>query len=635
MNEFKAVSPNHAIGLNVTVDAGGHPIYEVLYKDTVLINPSQLGLRLDTKDSLVDQFRIVNAESNFVNESWTPVYGERSLIPDCYSSLKISLEQMDSLKTMELEFRVYNEGVAFRYVIPEQSSLKSFIITKEQTQFHFPPGCFGYEEHGAEGEYERVSISQIGSLCERPLTIAYPSGIWAAIAEAGQNDYPRMLLGADSSQPDTLISELSGLVKHFVGYDNMSELDALPHEQKDALARVDAPFESPWRIILAGDSPGELLERNYLIENVSKPCEIEDTSWIKPGKLLREMTLSPQGGRDCVDFAAEHNLQYIMLDWGWYGDPFNDDSCAGNGVNDVWFFKMEEGVAYPKADIPALVRYAEARGIGVILYLDRRAVEHQIDRLLPIYKEWGVKGLKFGFVNTGPQYWSRWLTDTIKKCADYGLIVNVHDAYRPSGFSRTYPNLLTQEGIRGNEHMPTARHNCTLPFTRFIAGAGDYTICYYTDRKQTTFAHQLGMSIIAYSPLQSVLWYDKPSDYQGEWELELFKKLPTVWDETKVLMGEVGEYAVIARRSGEDWFIGAITNESARELSIPMDFLKRGRSYIAQIYRDNDVDNEPTRTNVAGERKAVGAESVLQVKMAAAGGQAIHLMMNERGEWNA
>lgn len=385
---------------------------------------------------------------------------------------------------------------------------------------------------------------------------------------------------------------------------------SLEGEWADSIVRTTLPFSSPWRVLIVGDKPGVLLERNDIILNLSAPCELENTEWIVPGKLLREMTLTPEGA---------------IFDWGWYGDLFDDRSLCTNQVNDVWYFKMEEGVIYPQLDMRGIVEYAASKGIGVILYLDRRAVEQQLDQFLPVYKEWGIKGIKIGFVNCGPQLWTSWLHDVIRKCAEYEILVNVHDAYRPTGFSRTYPNLLTQEGIRGNEHMPTARHNCTLPFTRFVAEAGDYTICYYTDRKQTTFAHQLGMSVVAYSPMQSVFWYDKPSHFEGEPEVEFFKHLPTVWDDTRVLQGSIGEYAIIARRSGSDWFIGCITNEQACERSVKLDFLEEDTAYIAYIYSDS-FDKQVTRTNVTITVKEIHAQTVLQAQMAPGGGQAMRIV---------
>ncbi|MFW5988402.1 MAG: glycoside hydrolase family 97 C-terminal domain-containing protein, partial [bacterium] len=207
----------------------------------------------------------------------------------------------------------------------------------------------------------------------------------------------------------------------------------------------------------------------------------------------------------------------------------------------------------------------------------------------------------------------------------YELMVDIHDAYRPTGFSRTYPNLLTQEGIRGNEHMPTASHNTTLSFTRFPAGAGDYTICYYSDRIKPTHAHQLAMAVIVYSPLQFVFWYDKPSDYRGEPEVEFFEEIPSVWDETRVLQGEIGKYVVIARRSNNDWFLGIITNEQERELTVNLGFLHENREYNAYIYHDTQKTKE-NRTGVEIKEKQVTSSTSLKANLMARGGQAVRIV---------
>ena len=237
--------------------------------------------------------------------------------------------------------------------------------------------------------------------------------------------------------------------------------------------------------------------------------------------------------------------------------------------------------------------------MGLIVYVDRRQIKKQRDILFPLYEKWGIKGVKIGFVDVGPQDETAWITETIQKAAEHHLMLNIHDGYRPTGLARTYPNLMTVEGIRGNEHMPTPEHNCTLPFTRYIAGSADYTVCYYDKRIKPSHAHQLAMAVVSFSPLQWIFWYDRPSMYKNEPEIEFFRHVPTVWDDTKVVGGEIGQYATIARRSGEDWFIGTINGSEKRQLEIPLDFLAPGKSYIAHIYSDDD--SATTRTKVGIE----------------------------------
>jgi alpha-glucosidase len=248
-------------------------------------------------------------------------------------------------------------------------------------------------------------------------------------------------------------------------------------------------------------------------------------------------------------------------------------------------------------------------------------MKKQRDILFPLYEKWGVKGVKIGFVNVGPQTEAAWITETIQKAAEHHLLLNIHDGYRPTGYARTYPNLLTVEGIRGNEHFPTPEHNCTIPFTRYIAGSADYTVCYYDRRLQTTHAHQLAMAVVSYSPLQSIFWYDRPATYSGEPEVEFFRQVPTVWDETKVINGEIGKFATIARRSGDDWFIGTINNSVPRQLKLPLNFLAPGKHYTAHIYSDDK--SLSTRTQVAAETRPVDSLTTLDIPLLAAGGQAV------------
>jgi alpha-glucosidase len=243
-----------------------------------------------------------------------------------------------------------------------------------------------------------------------------------------------------------------------------------------------------------------------------------------------------------------------------------------------------------------------------------------------------VAGLKYGFVHVGSHYWTSWLHEAVRKAARYELMVDVHDEYRPTGFSRTYPNLMTQEGVHGNECMPDANHSTVLPFTRFLAGAADNTICYYhqtgikkiTRGIKTTSAHQLALSVIYYSPLQFVFWYDKPSDHQGEPEVAFFDRLPTVWDTTCVVLGEIGQYVATARRSGDAWFLGAITNNDARTLNVPLAFLERGRTFVATLYSDGGKA-VPTRTGVAIERILVNSQTIVKAGLQPSGGLAMEI----------
>jgi alpha-glucosidase len=320
-----------------------------------------------------------------------------------------------------------------------------------------------------------------------------------------------------------------------------------------------------------------------------------------------------------VDFAVAHNLQYVEYDAGWYGHEYSDEADATTISVDP---KRSPG----PLDLHAVIDYAAQHGIGIIVYVNRRALERQLDEILPLYRSWGIKGVKYGFVQVGSQQWTSWLHEAVRKAARHRLMVDVHDEYRPAGYSRTYPNLMTQEGIAGDETKPTNDQTLTILFTRMLAGAGDNTICYYNPRVEENACHayQLAKAVCFFSPWQFLFWYDRPSSYQGEPEIEFFKHCPTVWDDTRVLHGRIGRYAVLARRSGDDWFVGCMNGSQARELSIPLDFLDPARRYTAHVYSHDE--SAPTRTHVRIERFPATADDTLTAKLGVNSGQAIRIV---------
>ena len=361
--------------------------------------------------------------------------------------------------------------------------------------------------------------------------------------------------------------------------------------------------------------PGKLVENNYFVLNLNEPNQIANTSWIKPGQVIREVTLTTAGSMASIDFAAENNIAYVLFDAGWYG-------AEEDVKSDATTVTVDPARSKGPLDLPKVIEYANSKGVGILVYVNKKALHQQLDEILPLYKKWGLKGIKFGFVQIGNQRWSTWLHEAVRKCGEYGLMVDIHDEYRPTGFSRTYPNLMTQEGIRGNEEMPDATHNTMLPFTRYLAGAGDYTLCYFNNRVKNMKAHQLAMAAVYYSPLQFMFWYDRPEFYKGEEELEFWKAIPSVWDDSRALDGEIGEYIVQARRSGSDWFVGAMTNTEARTVTLTTDFLEPGKKYLLHLYEDDDKLD--TRTKVRSTHKKIKAGDKLVLKLKASGGAALH-----------
>ncbi len=585
------------------------PVYSVCYKGKTVVTESRLGLELEDGRFGDGVAMTVLSEGRHHTE-WKPVYGERSTVRDRYNEVEIQLKGTQAPhRLLKLTLRAYDEGVAFCYTIPKQKGLDDITIAKEATEFRFSANHVAWAVYGAQGNYEKVTLSQIKRGCERPLTIQAADDIYLAVAEAGLVDYARMKLGPLPGHAFSLVSGLSSPVK------------------------AELPLRTPWRVIMVADSPGRLLENNDLILNLNEPCAIADTSWIKPGKVIREVTLTTTGGKACVDFAAEHNLQYVEYDAGWYGHEYTDGSDATRINVDP---KRSKG----PLDLHEVIRYAKARGIGIIVYVNRRALERQLDEILPLYQRWGIKGVKYGFVNVGSQKWTSWMHEAIRKAAAHELMVDVHDEYRPTGYSRTYPNFMTQEGIAGDETSPVNSLTLTILFTRMLAGAADNTICYYNERvsRNASHAYQLAKAVCLYSPWQFLYWYDRPqaapkktggaggseTGIGSEPEIEFFDHCPTVWDDTKVIHGRIGQYAVIARRSGNDWFIGYMNSGEPRTLEVPLDFLGAGKKYVATIYSDDP--SVETRTHVRIDRSAVDRDTTLKMTASAQGGQAVRIV---------
>lgn len=595
-------SPDGKTVFRLIVKKDGTLDYTVSYMGKAMVHPSALGVEGWQDDLMPDAARSFSKDT-----WWTPVYGERSRVRDRYRATVFSFRKKSSpSQTMQIEVRAYNEGLAFRYSFPQSSEIAATIsIGRDLTEFALPEGTQAWFTDHAQGSYRLLPLNKWPSQAERPLTLQLKNGLYAALAEAGVVDYCRTKFILHPAKPNTIACAMFDQV-------------VLP-----------TPFATPWRVIMIAEKPATLLANNDLLLNLNPPCAIKNTGWIRPGKVMREITLSTGGAKALVDFAVKRHLQYIHFDAGWYGHEYDTAADASrvsvdpkrNPVNDL---NMQE-----------VIRYAKQKGIGVFLYVNQIALAKQLDLLLPLYQQWGVAGIKFGFVNVGSYKWTKWLHDAVKKCAQYQLMVDIHDEYRPTGFSRTYPNLLTQEGIRGNEEMPDANNNAVLPFTRFLAGAADYTICYYHRPElkpklaetqnarvlKTTSGHQMALSVVYYSPLQFMYWYDKPEDSQDEPELEFFDQVPTVWEDTKVLDGAIGQYVSIARRSGGDWFVGSITNNNGRNIKINCSFLLPGKKYMASIYYDDPA--APVRTRMAVKRVPVDAATILDAALLPSGGQAI------------
>jgi alpha-glucosidase len=603
--ELKSPNGNVAVTFDIKDfgPAKACPVYRVAYQGQAVLTDSRLGLELK-EGALNSGLRVVGQSTSPHDATWRPVCGERQTIRDHYNELVLDLQSAATPPlALRLILRAYDEGIAFCYTLPAQEDLKDFTITAENTSFRFTGDHTTWAVYAAQGNYDgsQVPLSKVKPGVERPLTVRIADDLYVSISEARLIDYARMKLRPVKGQPHTLAALL--------------DTERGSHGQ----VAGTTPFTSPWRVVMLADSPGKLLEQNYLILNLNGPCALRDTSWIKPGKVIREVALSTAGGKACIDFCVQRGMQYIEFDAGWYG-PESDSRSDARQVR----LDPQRNPDPHALDLQAVIQYANSKGIGVILYVNHVALERQADELFPLYEKWGVKGVKFGFVNVGSQRWTRWLHEAIRKAAQHKLMVDIHDEFRNLGYQRTYPNLMTVEGILGNEGFPSPVHNATLPFTRFLTGPADYTFCWYSNRLQPTHAHQLAISTIFFSPWQFLYWYDRPSQYQGEPALDYWKQLPTTWDETRVLEGEIGRSVCVARRKGEDWYVGAIC-PAAKPLRIPLAFLDPHEKYAATIYSDAHPE-DPKNKEVRIETRSVDASTVLRMDLSANGGQAVHIV---------
>ena len=565
---------------------------------------SAMGIPVDTNRVWTKGMEVTTVERRSEDNTWKPVYGEYAQIRDHYNEMTIHLMKGGNHDNsgngydkrqqylLDIIVRAYDEGVAIRYHFPEATNGLFMHITKDLTSFRLAPGAEAYHYAWAQSHANKVKLLKSEAAwkeeAERPLTLHLANGLYATIGEAALSDFSRgkLKLKADN------------------------ELQIAMFDSADIITAYDMP----WRFIMVGERAIDLINNKQMVLNLNAPCQIADTSWIKPGKAFRVCRLDMKTCLAGVDFCVDRGLQYIELDAGWYGPEMKMSSSA---------LKVLES---RDIDMPKLCAYAKSKGIGVWVYVNQRALYQELDQLLPLYEKWGITGIKFGFVQIGSQQWTTWLHEAVKKCAAHHIMVDIHDEYRPTGWSRTYPNLMTQEGIGGNEEMPDAEHNTILPFTRFLCGPADYTPCYFNGRVKNTKAHQLAMPVVYYSPITFLYWYDLPNVYKGEKELDFWKYCPTVWDESKALQGEIGEYIIQARRSGDDWFVGAMNGLQARDITInTTEFLQKGKKYRVEIYNDNPALQ--TRTKVASMVQAIKAGKTLKLHLQPSGGAALRFVM--------
>jgi alpha-glucosidase len=620
--------------------AGQRAYYRVSFKGTTVLADSPLGLTLSSDGLLDRDFEVAKVDRIAEKASWENHLGAKRSVPDHYNQLTVLLRQRHAPRRhLAIVFRAYNEGAAFRYVVPEQEGLKEFRLLSEDTGF-----CFGGEASAFalnmgrfnthnEGEYPRTPLSTIKpeSIINLPLLVETASGgPWIAILEADLSDYAGMYVGGGQGMANALRVKLS----------------PTPGRKDKETVISATPKSTPWRVLLVGSTAGSLVEHNHLLLNLNPPCALGDTSWIQPGKAAwdwwsgsyaKNVNFEPGMNtatmKHYIDFAAKHHLEYMLVDAGW---------CPSGKEE-----RSEDILAYrPEVNIPEIIAYGKQKGVKTLLWVDWLPLSKKMDEAFALYEKWGAAGVKIDYMNRDDQEMVNFYERCVRKAAEHRLTVDFHGAYKGTGLQRTYPNLLTREGVMGMEYgkwcdRVTPEYDVTIPFTRMLAGPMDFTPGAFNNAargkfkaqstapmSQGTRCHQLAMYVVYESPL--VMVSDYPEAYENEPGIEFIEKVPTTWDDTKVLSGEPAKFVVIARRHGNKWYIGAMTNWDARDIEIPLDFLRRG-SHEARIFADG-ADADKVGTSVSISTKSVTAGEMLKLHLAPGGGAAAILSPTDTGE---
>jgi alpha-glucosidase len=655
---IRLTSPGGHVRIEVSIRADGVtaiPNYRVTFNGKVVILDSPLQVELGDGKILGSNCRIETHHSAEVHDEYHQFPGKRSHIANHCSEVVISVNELgrgagDLSRHWQLVVRAYDDGIAFRYRFPKQEGWSDLTIAAERTRFAFPSGTIGWTlplnsfTTSFEKRYERKPISDIPGdwLLGLPLLVELPGTGWAAITEANLTDYAGMYLAhsnkddigvAGSNAPRPPKSE--GLSPTLV-----SRLSPLPKEPKVAV-RASLPHDSPWRVILIGEQAGKLIESDMLLNLNASPA-IGDTSWITTGKTTfpwwngyYEERVPFQPGlntatmKHYIDFCAEAGIPYHSLDGkgdtAWYGGPI-----APYGGSDIT--KGVDGL-----DLPEVLRYAKSKGVGIRLWMHWQAAKAHMAQAFPLYRQWGIQGVMIDFMDRDDQEMVNFQRELIKLAAENHLTVTFHGVGKPTGLERTFPNLLTSESVMNLEYDKwdplgiSPEHELTVVFTRMLAGPMDFhqgslrtvTLADFKPRNEApliigTPCRTLASYVVLQNHLSMVA--DYPTAYRGHPALSAIAAIPTTWDDTRFLAGEPGQFIVLARRNGDDWWIGAMTDRQSREITIPLKFLSTS-SARAEIWRDE----EAAAYHLAHEMKSVASNDTLNAKLAPAGGLLIRL----------
>ena len=663
ISEAEVSSPNKQVNLKFFLLPDGVPAYTVSFNGKTAIDTSSLGFDLKGGSLLGKDMTILKATNRDFQETWEMPWGEQQLVENKFSELKLFLqEESGEKRLLNVTYRVYDDGLGFRYEFPKQENLKEAVILDENTEFNFTgdhrcwwiPGDWDIYEH----LYTESKLSEIDANAERfnnglaqthipenavntPVTLKTEEGIYISLHEANLTNYSGMTLKVDPKD-----SKLT------------SELVGGPNDHK--VVRT-LPFETPWRTIQLANRAGDLIESN-LIVNLNEPNQLGDISWFEPTKYLGiwwEMHLNKSSwdvasgrhgattahAKELIDFAADHNIGALLVE-GW------------NTGWEHWIgFEDREGVfdfvtPYPDYDLEEVVRYGNEKGVKLIMHHETsaapRTYEQQLDTAYALMQRLGIHAVKTGYVGKiipkGEFHHGQWMVNHYRKvletAARHQIAINAHEPIKATGLRRTFPNAIAREGLRGQEFNAWSGdggnppdHLPTVAFTRMLAGPIDFTpgifhlsLDPYRENNQinTTLAHQLALYVVIYSPVQMAA--DLIENYEGHPAFNFIEDVGVNWEESRVLNGEIGDFVTIARkeRGTGNWFLGSITDENSRELEVSLDFLEPGQKYIATIYKDGATahwQNNPQEYEITSEVVEQGQK--LQLALAAGGGTAI------------
>jgi alpha-glucosidase len=611
-------SPDNKIVITLT--NGDKLTYSVSFRGKNIIDQSGLGFEFKDELEMTGGFTIVDQSVKSFNETWSPVVkSKHAEIINEYNELHLLLrEKSDPMRQMDIFVRAYNDGVAFRYKLTRSSRPGDRQIVKELTTFNIPgdPKAWIVEYGGYatsnEAEFFEHPLSYLSgnSVAGLPFLMEYGDNCWVALTEAKIDNYAAFYIGTNGTS-----NQLT------------TKLVPLPGEPESGVkVRFDDEVYTPWRVLMIGETPGALIE-SEIIQNLNDPCAIKDPSWIKPGlsawdnwwsgEVKMEMPVIKQ----YIDLASEMGWPYMLVDWQWYG-KFNSPEA------DITKWA-------PQIDMPEIIAYATSKNVRILLWLYSSDVNRNsaYKKAFPVYKKWGIAGIKIDFMDRDDQQMVNWYHDIIIAAAENHLMVDFHGAYKPDGIIRTWPNMITREGLMGNEYYKfsdkmSPEHNIKLAFTRMLAGQMDYTPGAFLNvtREQyknqspavvwNTRAAELSKFVIYESPLTVVC--DHPDNILNQAGSDFLQIVPTVWDDIRFIGGYPGSYIAIAKRSGDNWFVGVLNNSIGKTIELRTDFLPEG-NYEAEIWADSkNADKDPKE--LKKNRQTVTPADKLKVTLAKNGG---------------